>query len=216
MSDEGYHDLGDDDQSRLDEFLCEYVDGTMDPAVCRVFEEYLEVNPELREHVRYLRDTRRLLCRYGCRLQAPEGLQARIRRQLSYEMMRARVPIYANVTGTLFGVTSAMMLLLMVGMVVPLLAEADKSHPVAVSRLAAPADHTHRAQAPSLYALRTTLRDRPAVHRATPMLLGGRSDARWTSHRSAARSMDAGALFLYPAPGDTMRTPHLSRAVAAP
>jgi hypothetical protein len=48
----------------LDEWLCEYVDGTMDPSVEAVFEQYVEANPELKAHVERLRQTRDLLC--GC------------------------------------------------------------------------------------------------------------------------------------------------------
>ena len=48
----------------LDEWLCEYVDGTMDPSVEAVFEQYVEANPELKAHVKRLRQTRDLLC--GC------------------------------------------------------------------------------------------------------------------------------------------------------
>lgn len=46
----------------LDEWLCEYVDGTMDPSLEAVFEEYVEANPELKAHVERLRQTRELLC----------------------------------------------------------------------------------------------------------------------------------------------------------
>ncbi|MFB6272651.1 MAG: hypothetical protein ABEL51_07135 [Salinibacter sp.] len=48
----------------LDEWLCEYVDGTMDPSLEAVFEQYVEANPELKAHVKRLRQTRELLC--GC------------------------------------------------------------------------------------------------------------------------------------------------------
>jgi len=42
----------------LDEWLCEYVDGTMDPSVEAVFEQYVEANPELQAHIERLRQTR--------------------------------------------------------------------------------------------------------------------------------------------------------------
>ncbi|PSQ85992.1 MAG: hypothetical protein BRD42_06715 [Bacteroidetes bacterium QS_3_64_15] len=48
----------------LDEWLCEYVDGAMDPSVEAVFKQYVEANPELKAHVERLRQTRDLLC--GC------------------------------------------------------------------------------------------------------------------------------------------------------
>ena len=55
----------------LDEWLCEYVDGTMDPSVEAVFEQYVEANPELKAHVERLRQTRELLC--GCESERPES-----------------------------------------------------------------------------------------------------------------------------------------------
>jgi len=45
----------------LDEWLCEYVDGTMDPSVEAVFEQYVKANPELKAHVERLRQTREIL-----------------------------------------------------------------------------------------------------------------------------------------------------------
>ena len=49
----------------LDEWLCEYVDGTMDPSLEAVFEQYVEANPELKEHIRRLQQTKDLLCECG-------------------------------------------------------------------------------------------------------------------------------------------------------
>jgi len=46
----------------LDEWLCEYVDGTMDPSLEAVFEQYVEANPELKAHIERLQKTRDLLC----------------------------------------------------------------------------------------------------------------------------------------------------------
>jgi len=82
---EGYYASEGDDASGLDEFLCEYVDGTMDPVVRTVFEEYLRQNPHLVEHVECLRQTRSVLCRYGCRMRAPAALQERLRARLAQE-----------------------------------------------------------------------------------------------------------------------------------
>ncbi len=76
----GYSDSKPYDASNLeDEFLCEYVDGTMDPLVRNVFEEYVRVNPGMEEHIECLRRTRRLLCRYACRCRAPSDLHDRLR-----------------------------------------------------------------------------------------------------------------------------------------
>jgi len=49
----------------LDEWLCEYVDGTMDPSLEAVFEKYVEANPDLKAHVERLQKTRELLCNCG-------------------------------------------------------------------------------------------------------------------------------------------------------
>ena len=53
----------DDDQpySWINEWLCEYVDGTMDPALEAVFTSYVEANPELKAHIEDLQHTRNLL-----------------------------------------------------------------------------------------------------------------------------------------------------------
>ncbi|MEX0600487.1 MAG: hypothetical protein WD021_02555 [Rhodothermales bacterium] len=116
---EGYHTTGEDNHPDLeDEFLCEYVDGTMDPVVQEVFEEYVRTNPELREHIECLRDTRLLLCRYGCRCQAPNDLHARLRRELTCELMNGRVPFQILLTDRLKGVatvSTAMAILLLIG-----------------------------------------------------------------------------------------------------
>lgn len=87
--DESYDCTGDGDfsYSWLDELLCEYVDGTMDRAVRQAFEEYLHTDPVLAQQVECLRCTRTLLCRHGCQVHAPQGLQARVRRRLAWEMM---------------------------------------------------------------------------------------------------------------------------------
>ncbi len=105
----------------LDELLCEYVDGTMDPAVREVFEEYLRANPRLAEHARCLCDTRRLLCQYGCHLHAPRGFHAHLRRRLSCEMMHGQGPLFVGLTqrlSTFAALASAMAVMLMAGMLV--------------------------------------------------------------------------------------------------
>ncbi|HEX7070845.1 MAG TPA: hypothetical protein VF190_08560 [Rhodothermales bacterium] len=98
----------------LDEFLCEYVDGTMDPAVRAAFEEYLRLNPELYEHVQCLRETRSMLCRYGCRLRAPEALQQRLRERLGEEMLTEPpvLPAVADRLSWIAGFSSVVLLLI--------------------------------------------------------------------------------------------------------
>jgi hypothetical protein len=79
-----YYDF---DPSELDEFLVEYVDGTMDPVVRQAFEEFLRVYPEVRAEVDCLMSVRTELCRLGddCRCKAPPGFQDRLKRQLACE-----------------------------------------------------------------------------------------------------------------------------------
>ena len=66
----------------LDEWLCEYVDGTMDPSLEAVFEQYVEADPELKAHVERLRQTRELL--RGC--DAPDAPTAPAREDLPCEV----------------------------------------------------------------------------------------------------------------------------------
>lgn len=83
MSDQRRNDSGPwGRDAEMDELLCEYVDGTMDPTVREVFEECLEKDPALAREVRKLRDTRSLLCRYGGELQAPGSVKRRLYHQL--------------------------------------------------------------------------------------------------------------------------------------
>ena len=102
---EGYHCAGNGDcsSSWLDELLCEYVDGTMDPTVRAAFEECLSTDPVLAQQVVRLRHTRTLLCRHGCQVRTPRGLQARVRRRLAQEMMHPQ-PSYDSQAALRVGV----------------------------------------------------------------------------------------------------------------
>lgn len=116
---DGYNATGEDDHPDLeDEFLCEYVDGTMDPIVREVFEEYVRANPELEDHIECLRNTRLLLCRYGCRCHAPRDLHDRLRREITCELISGRIPFHILLADRLKGVasvSSAMAILLLIG-----------------------------------------------------------------------------------------------------
>lgn len=120
MSD-GYNPYGYASKPALeDEFLCEYVDGTMDPVVREAFEEYILANPDLAEHVAHLRLTRQLLCRCGRLRKAPTGLQIRIRRRLTYEMMRTQSPRFPSLLQRLrvyATLTSAMIVMMVVSVI---------------------------------------------------------------------------------------------------
>jgi anti-sigma factor RsiW len=90
------HQLGENScpYSWLNEWLCEYVDGTMDPSLRRVFEKYVEANPDLKAHIERLRHTRELLCQ--CRQpvdddvpeSVPESVRARVREKVECDMLR--------------------------------------------------------------------------------------------------------------------------------
>ena len=89
---DGYNNAGEHEFDDLDEWLCEYVDGTIDPAVCKALEEYMQHNEALAAHVERLREARQLLCKYGCSYQAPSGLQPRLRRRLATEIVQESQP----------------------------------------------------------------------------------------------------------------------------
>jgi len=107
----------------LDELLCEYVDGTMDPVVRSAFEEYLETDPELAAHARCLCETRDMLCRYGnCRC-ASLSMQAQLRVRLAGELDRkSRTSVFVSsrlVNAAML--TSAVSMVLILGMMTGLL-----------------------------------------------------------------------------------------------
>lgn len=93
---DGYQEPEDEDFSDLDEWLCEYVDGTIDPAARDALEECMRLNPALGDHVQRLLEARNLLCRYGCRHHAPQGLQPRLLERLSREPVSIRWPSGAS------------------------------------------------------------------------------------------------------------------------
>ena len=136
---EGYDCPGDGDcsYSWLDELLCEYVDGTMDRTVRQAFEEYLSTDPALARQVERLRCTRTLLCRHGCQIHAPEGLQARVRRRLAREMMRPQPPYFpraASRLGVFVAVGSVVAAVVMGSLLVGAVLLAEPSSSVADQR----------------------------------------------------------------------------------
>ena len=105
-----------DDQ--LDELLCEYVDGTMDPSVKVVFEEYLEANPDLAAHVKCLSETRNMLCRIGecaCATASQAQLRVRLARELARQNQSAAL-MWSRL-GSAALLTSTVGLLLIFGMI---------------------------------------------------------------------------------------------------
>lgn len=81
------YDDEEEGDERLDEFLCEYVDGTMEAGVRASFEEYLAQNPDLAAHVRGLVLTRSLLCSHRECAHAPSTLQRRLQIEIARDQM---------------------------------------------------------------------------------------------------------------------------------
>ena len=70
----------------LDEFVCEYVDGTMEPSVREAFEEFLDANPDVAAHVDELIETTSIL--KACADQCPcvaDDFQTRLRCAVEHE-----------------------------------------------------------------------------------------------------------------------------------
>lgn len=103
----------------LDEFLCEYVDGTMDPVVREVFEEYVRDNPDLAEHVQCLCDARDALVHSACSCRLKADFIDRLRRRLSVEQARADrsiLPEMVSQLGYLAAFTSALVVMTVAAM----------------------------------------------------------------------------------------------------
>lgn len=124
---EGYYpDLYEQPDDQLDEFLCEYVDGTMDPAVREAFEEFLDANPSLADHARCLCRTRNMLCSYGGR-HGRASLEAQIRHRVAFELDRkSRVEAtYLARLGKAAMATSFVSLIVILGMMMGLSSTPD-------------------------------------------------------------------------------------------
>lgn len=124
MPESYYSDYSDHSDEQLDELLCEYVDGTMDPSVRAAFEEYLAANPELAQHARCLSQTRTLLCSYGCRHPNELSLQDQIKRRVAGELFRQdrSEAVFVHRLGRAAMLTSTVSLVLILGMTIGLTA----------------------------------------------------------------------------------------------
>ena len=72
----------------LDEYICDYVDGTMESSVCDAFEEYLAANPAVAAHVERLIQTTNIL--NACADQCPcvaDDFQSRLKCAVENECM---------------------------------------------------------------------------------------------------------------------------------
>jgi len=118
--DEGYESVPDAESWQdLDEFLCEYVDGTMDPVVREVFEEYVRDNPDLAEHVKCLCEAREALIHSSCACRLKADFLERLRRRLTVEQARTEKTVLPDIVsqlGYLAAFTSALVVMTVVAM----------------------------------------------------------------------------------------------------
>lgn len=78
----------------IDEWLCEYVDGTMDPAQEAVFTSYVEANPDLKAHIEELKRTRALLGQCGMPDPPPtKEAQNRVCDHVESDLLRSRLSL---------------------------------------------------------------------------------------------------------------------------
>ncbi|NNE45178.1 MAG: hypothetical protein HKN37_00800 [Rhodothermales bacterium] len=112
---EGYESVPDAESwQELDEFLCEYVDGSMDPVVREVFEEYVRETPELAEHVKCLCEARDVLIHSACACRLKADFADRLRRRLTAEHGESRdvvLPDLVSHLGYLAAFTSALVVM---------------------------------------------------------------------------------------------------------
>ncbi|PEN11193.1 hypothetical protein CRI94_16530 [Longibacter salinarum] len=110
----------------LDEWLCEYVDGTMDPSLESVFETYVEANPELKAHIEQLNETRNLLGNRGRpappsrekRRRVCNRVQSRVCRKVECDMLRQQeslADLVRDHSRAALGIASSMAVALVVG-----------------------------------------------------------------------------------------------------
>ncbi|NND71047.1 MAG: hypothetical protein HKN43_05665 [Rhodothermales bacterium] len=69
----------------LDELMCEYVDGTMDPSVRSAFDELVNSCPEIARQIQGLTEAQHVLKQTGCSLCAPQQFQSKLRARLNAE-----------------------------------------------------------------------------------------------------------------------------------
>ena len=104
----------------LDEWLCEYVDGTMDPSLEAVFEKYVEANPDLNAHVEQLQKTRELLCNCGLPQEPSPEMEAEVCREVECDLSEAPGPERETVRRPIaaFGLVSSVAAALIIGFLV--------------------------------------------------------------------------------------------------
>ena len=127
----------------MDEFLCEYVDGAMDPVVLEAFEEYLRANPSMAEHVQCLCQAKRFLSQQSSCPHATSRLQERLRTAIAREQLGQSTARLGSKLGSVAWITGAAGMMMMLGMLFGTAVIRYQAEPVAgvnVEREAAPSD----------------------------------------------------------------------------
>ncbi len=100
----------------MDEFLCEYVDGSMDPVVLQAFEEYLRANPQMAAHAQCLCQAKALLSTQVPCPHPTSELQLRLKQAIARDLLGETGWSPTPQLGSFAVVTSAAGLMLMLGM----------------------------------------------------------------------------------------------------
>jgi len=161
-------DGGDAPYDWIDEWLCEYVDGTMDPSLEAVFEQYVEANPELKAHIERLQQTRDLLSECGrSRAPSPDAEP-----EPRMDEGPASPPASASVSDTVRNrpvVAAGMVSSIALAFVVGLLVGATMMRPASpVSSTAPSVDRVTRSAPPPQRLQPAVQEDRPLRPRAAP------------------------------------------------
>lgn len=152
----------------LDEWLCEYVDGTMDPSLEAVFEQYVDANPDLKAHVKRLKQTRDLLCECGLPREPSETLESDICADVECDMMTSSTPVSDVVRArplAAAGVVSSVAIALVIGFLVGATMVGPPSSTITASSPTQSVDSEPQSLAPRVPHTQTSAR--PLVRRSS-------------------------------------------------
>lgn len=192
---------GDPPYGWIDEWLCEYVDGTMDPALEAVFTSYVEANPELKAHIEELQQTRNLLsqCRFPNDAAATKRAQNDVCDQVESDLLCAKLPLReALLQRPQFsaGLVASVLTALMIGVLVGATVVGAPVTPGAETAESATVEHVQVANRPAMQA---------------PLLpVGAQNERRAARHARTAPAWPVStvdSLHLPPAALHLMRTP---------
>jgi len=192
---------GDRPYSWIDEWLCEYVDGTMDPALEAVFTSYVEANPELKSHIEDLQQTRNLLsqCQFPNDAAATKQAQTDVCDHVESDLLCSQLSLREALlqrpqfsAGLVASVLTALMIGVLVGATVV-------DAPVTLGSKTAGAETVEHVQ----------VTNRPAVT-VSPLPLGAQHERRAARPVAASRAWSTptlDSLHVPPAALDLMRPP---------